>query len=262
MGGFFAQRSTHATGVCSRPLIPRFDALRALTQLLLFFSVCKTAPRFLLKHTPLATRAPQMLLVPVDTDAGHADEAYAGTNPRPGDDDAHQDSGIVSGVQPSKSLLAGADYNDDDDEVTDGEVENGQSSSAAESFGHGGAFAEPAEWEHIPPPGALQVESVVSVQPEPSAIQREQETVMPTSAGGCSSSQRVFGKWPATNVLRQGSVPGVLYLYEESLVFESERSEIEDSEEATATWLQQHAGKTWRWRLGRLTQVTHVPARL
>lgn len=192
-----------------------------------------------------------MLLVPVDTDVGHADEAYAGTTPRPSDGDAHRDPAMMSGVQPSKSLLTGVDFNDDDDEVTDGEVENDQSSSAAESFGHGGASAEPAEWEHIPPPGALQVESVVSVQS--TASQQEQENVAPTSTGGCASVQRVFGRWRVTNVLRQGSVPGVLYLFAESLVFESERNEVEDSEQATATGLL--AEQTWRWRLGRLTQV-------
>eukprot|EP00752_Nemacystus_decipiens_P002115 g2019.t1 len=193
----------------------------------------------------------QMLLVPVDTDVGHADEAYAGTTRRPGDGDAHRDPAMISGVQPSRSLLAGVDFIFDDDEVTDGEVDNDQSSSAAESFGHAGATAEPAEWEHIPPPGALQVESVVSVQS--TASQQEQEHVTTTATGGSASSQRVFGRWRATNVLRQGSVPGILYLFEESLVFEGERNEIEDSDEAAAAG--PLAGQTWRWRLGRLTQV-------
>lgn len=196
-----------------------------------------------------------MLLVPVDTDVGHADEAYAGLTPRAGDGDAHQDPALLSGVQPSKSLLAGIDFNDDgDDEVTDGEVEIDQTSAPAESFGHGGASAEPAEWEHIPPPGALQVESEVSAQS--AASRQEQEGVRPTSTDGCASSQRIFGKWRATNVFRQVSVPGILYLFEGGLVFESERNEVEDSEAATAAGRQQDAGQTWRWRLERLTQVT------
>lgn len=252
MGGVFSQRPTHATGVSSPPLLANVNPVR-ITRFgtIAVLSVSETALCLLLKYTPLATRSPQMLLVPVDTDVGHADEVYAGAHPRRSDD-AHLDPAMMSGVKPSVSLLAGVDFNDDDDEVTDGEVENDQSYAPAESFGHGGASAEPAEWEHIPPPGALQVETA-AVQ---SAVsQHEQENVEPTSTGGCASSQRVFGKWRATNVLRQGSVPGILYLFEESLVFESERHEIEDSEEAAAG-LQQHAGQTWRWRLERLTQVT------
>lgn len=251
MGGIFAQRSTHATGTQSPSLSDFLTQLaqHALVQSVVWLQILHYA--FFFTYTPLATRAPQMLLVPVDADVGHADEAYAGTNPRSGDGDSHQDPAMVSGVQPSKSLLAGVDFHDDDDEITDGEAENDQSSFAAESFGHAGASSEPAEWEHIPPPGAVQVESVVSVQL--AANQQEQESAVPTSTGGFS--QRVFGKWRVTNVLKQGSVPGKLYLFEESLVFESERNEIEGSEEATAPELQQQAGLTWRWRLGRLTQV-------
>lgn len=260
-GGRYLRTKINSCDRCEQwPSVANLDAVYTLCfATVAVSSVCQNSLQsvsFSVKHTPLATRAPQMLLVPVDVDVGHADEANAGTNPRPSDGDGYRDPAMMSGVQPSKSLLAGVDFNDDDDEVTNGEVENDQSSYAAESFGHGGASAAPAEWEHFPPPGAWQAESVVSVQS--AASQQEQEIVMPTSTGGYASSQRVFGKWRATNVLREGSVPGILYLFDESLVFESERNEIEDSEEATVTGLQQLAGQTWRWRLGRLTQVTHA----
>ncbi len=210
-----------------------------------------------------------MLLVPVDKDVGHEDAAYAGTQPASqeteegrGDAGGIRDPAMESGVQPSASLLAGKEEDEEDEEdegeedegeVTDGEVECDPSPSpGAETFGISGTKGDRAEWEHIPLPGALQAE-METVSQSAAASQQHQPTIQraPSASWGAR-------KWAVTNVLRQGSVPGILYLLQETLVFKSERNEMEGDERPTAAGLQQHTGQTWRWRLERLTQVKLV----
>lgn len=212
---------------------------------------------------------PQMLLVPVDTRVDHTNAAYEGAKPTSGDvsllgsgGDAHPDAKnprLIPGIQPSASLLAGeVGFADDDEVVTDGEVEYDR--SPAITFGLGGEEEEPAGWEDITCPSALEAEIEAAVQS--AANQHEWEDIRPISASsggrGTRGYQTLVGKWRATNVLRQGSLPGTLYLFEESLVFKGEWNQSEGGEEAATVWLKQITGQTWRWRLERLTQVMRL----
>ena len=211
-----------------------------------------------------------MLLVPVDRDVGHKDAAYAGTQPTSQETEEEcvelggiRDPAMVSGVQPSASLLAGKEEvdeedeeeeegDDDEEETTDGEAEDDPSPGAV-TFGHRDSKAEQAEWEHIPLPGALQAE--VETAKESTTSQEERATIRraPSASWGAR-------KWRVTNVRRQGSVAGILHLSEETLIFKSERNEVDGNEDATAAGLQQLAGRAWRWRLERLTQVKLAPS--
>ncbi|CAM9130173.1 unnamed protein product, partial [Hapterophycus canaliculatus] len=186
----------------------------------------------------------QMLLVPVNRDVTHKEAAYAGTRWRSDDTsdvlatngEARRDASLVSGLKPSASLLAGKV--DDDEEETDGEAEF-VNRPAAVTFGLGGSDEEPTEsWEDITHPSALQAE--IDVAAQSAASQQEWEDIQPmlSSRGGLRGRvcQGLLGKWRATRVLREGSLYGVLYLFQESLVF--------TSEEATEAW-----------RLERLTQL-------
>lgn len=205
-----------------------------------------------------------MLLVPIDEDVSHKDAAYAGMTPSSGDpcqllssdDDVHRDARLVSGLKPSASLLSGGSFGfvDDDEEETDGEVEQ-YDRPPADSFGLRGTEEDPdpdpAEWQDVSRLSASQAE--IEAASQSAANQLEWQDIQPSGR-----VQRLCGQWRATNVLRQGSLPGVLYLFEESLVFKCQPNESEGSEEASAGWLTQHAGQSWRWRLERLTQVPLV----
>ncbi|CAM9496985.1 unnamed protein product, partial [Ectocarpus fasciculatus] len=203
----------------------------------------------------------QMLLVPIDEDVSHKDAAYAGMTPSSGDpcqllssdDDVHRDARLMSGLKPSASLLSGGSFGfvDDDEEETDGEVEQ-YDRPPADSFGLRGteedSDPDPAEWQDVSRLSASQAE--IEAASQSAANQLEWQDIQPSGR-----VQRLCGQWRATNVLRQGSLPGVLYLFEESLVFKCQLNESEGSEEAAAGWLTQHAGQSWRWRLERLTQL-------
>ncbi|CAM9566448.1 unnamed protein product, partial [Ectocarpus sp. 13 AM-2016] len=203
----------------------------------------------------------QMLLVPIDEDVSHKDAAYAGMTPSSGDpsqlltsdDDVHQDGRLVSSLKPSASLLSGGSFGfvDDDEEETDGEVEP-YDRPPADSFGLGGTGTEEdpdlPEWQDVSHLSASQAE--IEAASRSAADHLEWQDIQPSGR-----VQRLCGQWRATNVLRQGSLPGVLYLFEESLVFNCQPNESEGGEEATVAWLTQHAGQSWRWRLERLTQV-------
>lgn len=191
-----------------------------------------------------ATHSPQMLLVPVDKDVSHKDAAYAGTR-RTSDGtsdllatngEGRGDVGLVSGLKPSASLLAGEV--DDDEEETDGEAEF-VCRPAAVTFGLDGNSEVPTEsWEDVTHPSALQAE--IDVAAQSASSQQEWEDIQPMlSSRGCVGGrigQGLLGKWRATRVLREASLPGVLFLFEESLVFRSEEA-------------------TEAWRLERLTQL-------
>lgn len=211
---------------------------------------------------------PQMLLVPVVRVVDHRNAAYEEAQPRSDDapllasgGDTHADAKtpqMMSGLQPSASLLAGeVGFADDDEVVTDGEAEYDR--SPAVTFGLGGGEKELAGWEDVTCPSALEAEIEAAVQS--AANQHEWEDIRPISAspggGGVRVYQSLLGKWRATNVLRHGSLPGMLYLFEETLVFKGEWNQSDGSEEAAAVWLKQLAGQIWRWRLERLTQVIH-----
>ncbi|CAN0585658.1 unnamed protein product, partial [Ectocarpus sp. 12 AP-2014] len=147
-------------------------------------------------------------------------------------------------------LLSGGSFGfvDDDEEETDGEVEP-YDRPPADSFGLGGTGTEedpdPPEWQDVSRLSASQAE--IEVASRSAADHLEWQDIQPSGR-----VQRLCGQWRATNVLRQGSLPGVLYLFEESLVFKCQPNESEGGEEATVAWLTQHAGQSWRWRLERL----------
>lgn len=170
----------------------------------------------------------QMLLVPIDRDVGHKDASYAETVGGNGSDaglprdDALSDALIFSALKPSASLLAGEVGFVDDDEEEGGSAETGPRS-------------------HLVAP--LKEAEVVPTESTSSGV------------GGGRSFQGLRGKWKVTNVLRQGSVPGTLYLFEDTLVFQSEPDAMELNDEANVDRPIQLTGKIWRWRLERLTQV-------
>lgn len=187
---------------------------------------------------------PQMLLVPVDKDVSHKEAASPGTKRRSDgtsdvlgtSSEARRGASLVSGLKPSASLLAGEV--DDDEDETDGEA-GCVSRPAAVTFGLGGSDEEPTDsWEDVTHPSALQAE--IDVVARSAANQHELEDIQPMLSSRGDLGRRIYqdllGKWRATRVLREGSLSGVVYLFEESLVFRS-------------------AEATEAWRLERLTQL-------
>lgn len=208
----------------------------------------------------------QMLLVPIDTDVGHKDASYAGTAAGPeessqlasSEDAARQEASRLSALKPSASLLAGGVGYIDDEEEEDAEGDEvGHSTRPRRSE------EDHAEGEITSRPHVLQAEMKAAVQPVADQYARDDLLQKPgasvSEAGGDHAFETLRGEWEVTNVFRHGSVPGTLYLFEESLVFRSDPSASEGKDGAVSTWLVRQAGCTWRWRLDRLTQVTRGP---
>lgn len=188
-----------------------------------------------------------MLLVPIDRDVGHKDESYRGTSAGvesvPQSTAPDGDASLLPAFKPSASLLAGeVGFIDDDEE------EEGGAGRVAD-----GSARDEREREHS---GQEDVSDTVVLQEEIEEPQPIPGSLSWSQTGNGRTSQGLRGKWGATNVLREGSVPGTLYLFDETLVFQSDPSAREgSSREANPTWSMEHGGKSWRWRLTRLTQV-------
>lgn len=208
-----------------------------------------------------------MLLVPVDADMGHKDASYAGL-PAHSDDSAHLASAeggvhekavLLPPLKPSASLLAGeVGFSDDDEEeeLEGEEVGEIRSSSPTRRQGPGQVSLE---WEDISRQSASQAEIDAAVELATNQHAWDDLQPVPTSTNGGDGRvfQNLHGRWSATNVLRHDSVPGTLYLFDESLVFESASRANDDNAAVNPSWLMQHAVQRWRWRLERLTQVKH-----
>lgn len=205
-----------------------------------------------------------MLLVPVDADMGHKDASYADIPARSSDsahlvapeDNVHNNAVLLPALKPSAALLAGeVGFSDDDEEEVEGE-EVGDVRPPSPTHPQGPEAAT-SEWEDITRQSASQAEIEAAVQLATSqhAWDDLHSVPTPTKGGGGRGFQNLQGEWAVTNVFRHGSVPGTLYLFEESLVFQSDESASDVNAEASPVWLMQHAGQKWRWRLERLTQV-------
>lgn len=204
---------------------------------------------------------PQMLLVPIDAHVHHQDASYAGINASTEDqsqvvpgDDVHRDAALLCmpALKPSEALLAGeVGFVDDDEESISDDL---GPSVGARSLAE--ADRAPIEWEDISRPVALQAEIEAAVQLV--ATQQAWDNLQ-LSASSRESGGRVLqglqGKWRATNVLRHALVPGMLYVFEQTVVFQSESNASVDSTECKPALPMRHGGQTWRWRLERLTQV-------
>ena len=206
-----------------------------------------------------------MLLAPVDVDVGHKDASYAGdqdtTQAKPGDH-----SEILPTLKASTSLHGGdEDFVDDDEEEeaggdghSHGDGDGDELWSSRHEMGLSGwedvnryatQQAEIEEAVHLASIGQTVVRdsNPTPVAKSPPSLRPDNEYVF----------QGLRGRWHTTNVLREGSVPGTLYLFDETLVFQGSSSVDTDKNcEAGLTWLTQFAGQTWRWRLERLVQVT------
>lgn len=208
-----------------------------------------------------------MLLVPVDADTGHKDASYAGIPAHSGasadhvaaEDGVHKKAVLLPPLKPSASLLAGGvGFSDDDEEEElEGEEVGGvRPSSPMHLQGPGQGSLE---WEDITRQTASQaeIEAAVELATNQHAWDDLQPVPTSTKGGDGRAFQNLHGQWAATNVLRHDSVPGTLHLFEESLVFESDSSASDSNAVVNPSWLSQHAGRRWRWRLERLTQVKH-----
>lgn len=208
-----------------------------------------------------------MLLVPINTDVHHQDATYAETNDGPdnpskvaSEDGANRDAVLLSipALKPSKALLAGevGFVDDDEDESMSDDV---GSSVGAESLAVKESDIAPKEWEDISRPVALQAEIEAAVHLL-ATQQAWDDLHLSTSSreGGERAPQGLQGKWGATIVFRHASVPGMLYVFEQTIVFQGESNPKEDSSEWKPALPVRHGEQTWRWRLERLTQVTDL----
>lgn len=204
-----------------------------------------------------------MLLVPIDADVHHQEASYAGINATTEDqsqvvpgDDVHRNAALLRmpGLKPSEALLAGeVGFVDDDEESISDDI---GPSVGARSLALKEADRAPLEWEDISRPVALQAEIEAAVQLV--ATQQAWDYLqLSTSSreGGGRVLKGLQGKWRATNVFRHALVPGMLYVFEQTVVFQSESNASVDSTECKPTLPMRHGGQTWRWRLERLTQV-------
>lgn len=205
----------------------------------------------------------QMLLVPVDKDVCHLNASYNASNSssqharrNSGREDDIQDDALfaVPALKPSASLLAGDLAGDDEDEEETAVKDEGQ-------FGQNGAstFVQDLEMTTVSrnsEDGVSPVETEARVHRV--ANQQASDVLQAQSIGG-GPSERTFqptrGTWDITMVLREYSVPGTLYLFARTLVFRSDSDGSEDANEPFLSSETRYHGRTWRWRLERLTQV-------
>lgn len=208
-----------------------------------------------------------MLLVPIDSDVSHKDASYASDNAdeartstsRAPNDYVHPSRSLLPVLKPSASLLAGETGFVDDDEEDEDVGSDEAGSAGSSSFTR--AQAVPPGWEEIARPSVLQAEVEAAVQSAASryAWNELQPTPSISSSERGRAVRNLHGKWEATNVRRQGCVAGVLFLFDESLVFQCKPDAGETLSAPNASRLSKPAGKIWRWRLERLTQVHQVP---
>lgn len=201
-----------------------------------------------------------MLLVPIDVDVGHKDASYAG------DKDSRQANvenhstvlpALRPSVRPPAPLIGG-----DEDFVEDDEEEE----PGGDDLWSSGQDMSLSGWEDVNRFDTQQaeIEEAVHLASIGEAdVHDSNPTSVATASSPAFSSGYIFqglrGRWHATNVVRQGLVPGTLYLFDDILVFQASSSAEANSNSnrgASSVCLAQFAGQTWRWRLERLTQVT------
>lgn len=205
-----------------------------------------------------------MLLVPVDKDVRHLDASYNGSNTsnqharrKSRREDGMQDSALlaVPALKPSASLLAGDVVVDDEDEEEIGGKDEGESDQSDVSTFVQDLELASRDSEDGVGASAFPIESEATVHKI--ANQQASDVLQPQSIAG-SPSERTFqptrGTWKITMVLRECSVPGSLYLFADTLVFRSDSDGSEDGNEPFLSGTR-YCGRTWRWRLERLTQV-------
>lgn len=202
-----------------------------------------------------------MLLVPVDKDVRHLDASYDGGNTSrkqtgrtstPSDDNQSDALPAVSALRPSASLQEIVVDDDEDDEETEArgvEISDQSSASVSEE-------ELERDFEGGAEPNATRFESETVVQESPN---RQAQDILHRPSTEGSPDERMFqptrGTWDITMVLRECSVPGTLYLFPDTLMF---RSDPDASENGCGPFMcpgTRYLGRTWRWRLERLTQV-------
>lgn len=198
-----------------------------------------------------------MLLAPIDVDVGHKDASYAGGKDST-QTNVENHSTVLPALKPSAPLIGG-----DEDLVEDEEDEE----AGGDDLWSSGQEMSLSGWEEVNRFATQQAEIEEAVH-FASIGQADVHDSNPTSVAMASSSlafrsgyifQGLRGRWHATNVLRQGLVPGTLYLFDDTLVFQASSSaEASSNRGASSVCQAQFAGQTWRWRLERLTQVMIV----
>lgn len=195
-----------------------------------------------------------MLLVPIDIDVGHKDASYAGDK-YSSQANVENHSTVLPALKPSASLIGG-----DEDFVEDDEEEE----PGGDDLWSSGQDMSLSGWEDVNRFDTQQaeIEEAVHLASIGDAdVHDSNPTSVATASSLAFSSGYIFqglrGRWHATNVLRQGLVPGTLYLFDDTLVFQASSSaEANSNRGASLVCQAQFAGQTWRWRLERLTKVT------
>lgn len=247
MGGVFSQGSTHAPGksfFSNKYSVPGgCHAIDSVLKRSCYIMIHKRA-RPLQFNKPWASRSSQMLLVPVDADMGHKDASYAAVAAHSGDsahlvaaeDGVHKEAVLLPPLKPSASLLArGVEISDDEEEVEGEEVGNIRPSSPMRQQG---PEQVSLEWEDITRQSASQAEIEAAVEQATNQHAWDDLQPVPTSKGGDGRMFRnLHGQWATTNVLRHDSVPGTLYLFEDTLVFESDSCASDGNAAVNPSWL-------------------------
>lgn len=204
-----------------------------------------------------------MLLVPVDKDVRHLDASYDGGNTsrkQTGRTSARSDDTqgdalpAVFALRPSASLqeiVVDDDEDEDETEAKGVKLSDESVASVSEEL-----EVSERDCEDCAGPNATRFEGEMAAQGTPN--RQAQDILQPPSTAG-SPDERMLqptrGTWDITMILRECSVPGKLYLFPDTLMF---RSDPDASEKGRGPFLcpgTRYHGRTWRWRLERLTQV-------